>query len=85
MTINFDTIPNNYEAIYVIKTVMKYYLKKLDTSFHQCLPNMIQRLFADVITILIINFGICVKSNVSFSSHYIEASLHMQGLEEESL
>ena len=41
---------NNYEVIYVIKTVMKYYLKKIDTSFHQCLPNMIQRLFADVIT-----------------------------------
>ena len=49
-TINFDTITNNYEVIYVIKTVMKYYLKKIDTSFHQCLPNMIQRLFADVIT-----------------------------------
>ena len=28
MTINFDTITNNYEVIYVIKTVMKYYLKK---------------------------------------------------------
>jgi hypothetical protein len=41
---------NNYEVIYVIKTVMKYYLKKIDTSFHQCLPNMVQRLFADVIT-----------------------------------
>ena len=26
MTINFDTITNNYEVIYVIKTVMKYYL-----------------------------------------------------------
>ena len=25
MTINFDTITNNYEVIYVIKTVMKYY------------------------------------------------------------
>ena len=49
-TINFDTITNNYEVIYVIKTVMKYYLKKIDTSFHQCLPNMVQRLFADVIT-----------------------------------
>ena len=49
MTINFDTITNNYEVIYVIKTVMKYYLKKIDTSFHQCLPNMVQRLFADVI------------------------------------
>ena len=49
MTINFDTITNNYEVIYVIKTVMKYYLKKIDTSFHQHLPNMVQRLFADVI------------------------------------
>jgi hypothetical protein len=38
MTINFDTITNNYEVIYVIKTVMKYYLEKIDTSFHQCLP-----------------------------------------------
>ena len=28
MTINFDTNTNNYEVIYVIKTVMKYYLKK---------------------------------------------------------
>ena len=42
MTINFETITNNYEVIYVIKTVMKYY-------FHQRLPNMVQRLFADVI------------------------------------
>ena len=50
MTINFDTITNNYEVIYVMKTVMKYYLKKIDTSFHQRLPNMVQRLFADVIT-----------------------------------
>jgi hypothetical protein len=33
----------------VIKTVMKYHLKKIDTSFHQPLPNMVQRLFADVI------------------------------------
>jgi hypothetical protein len=43
MTINFDTITNNYEVIYiyVIKTVMKYY--------YQCLPNMVIRLFADVI------------------------------------
>ena len=32
MTINFDTITNNHEVIYVIKTVMKYYLKKIDTS-----------------------------------------------------
>ena len=49
MTINFDTITNNYEVIYVIKTVMKYHLKKIDTNFHQPLPNMVQRLFADVI------------------------------------
>ena len=49
MTINFDTITNNYEVIYVIKIVMKYYLNKIDASFHQCLPNMVQRLFADVI------------------------------------
>ena len=49
MTINFDTITNNYEVIYVIKTVMKYYLKKIDTSFHQRLPNMVKRLFADVL------------------------------------
>jgi hypothetical protein len=47
MTINFDTITNNYEVIYVIKTVMKYHLKKIDTSFHQPLPNMVQRLFVD--------------------------------------
>ena len=33
MTINFDTITYNYEVIYVIKTVMKYHLKKIDTSF----------------------------------------------------
>ena len=49
MTINYDSITNNYEVIYVIKTVMKYHLKKIDTSFHQPLPNMVQRLFADVI------------------------------------
>ena len=51
MTIHFDTITINYEVIYiyVIKTVMKHYLKKIDTSFHQRLPNMVQRLFADVI------------------------------------
>ena len=49
MTINFDTITNNYEVIYVIKSVMKYYLEKIDTSFHQRFPNMVQRLFADVI------------------------------------
>ena len=49
MTINFDTITNNYEVIYVIITVMKYYLKKIDTSFHQRFPNMVHRLFADVI------------------------------------
>jgi hypothetical protein len=49
MTINFDTITNNYEVIYVIKTVMKYHFKKIDTNFHQPLPNMVQRLFAGVI------------------------------------
>ena len=49
-TINFDTITYNYEVIYVIKTVMKYYIKKIDTSFYQRLPNMVQRLFTDVIT-----------------------------------
>ena len=49
MTINFDTITINYEVICMIKTVMKYYLKKIDTNFHQRLPNMAQRLFADVI------------------------------------
>jgi hypothetical protein len=32
MTIHFDTITNNYEVIYVIKTVMKCYLNKIDTS-----------------------------------------------------
>jgi hypothetical protein len=31
---------------------MKYHLKKIDTSFHQSLPNMVQRLFADVIEIM---------------------------------
>jgi hypothetical protein len=49
MTIDFDTITNNYEVIYVIKTVMNYHLKKIDTNLHQPLPNMFQRLFADVI------------------------------------
>ena len=50
MTINFDTITNNNnEVIYVIKTVMKYHLKKIDMSFHQPLPNMVQHLFADVV------------------------------------
>jgi hypothetical protein len=43
---SFDTITNNYEVIYVIKTVMKYYLKK---NSYQRLPNMVQRVFADVI------------------------------------
>jgi hypothetical protein len=49
MTIDFDTNTNNYEVIYVIKTVMKYRLKKINTSFHQRFPNMVQCLFADVI------------------------------------
>ena len=48
MTINFDTIANNYEVIYVIKTD-KILLTKIDTNFHQRLPNLVQRLFADVI------------------------------------
>jgi hypothetical protein len=41
----------NFEVIYVIKTVMKYYLKKIDASFHQRFPNMVQRLFADTLYI----------------------------------
>jgi hypothetical protein len=49
MTINFDTITNNYEVIYVIKTVMKYHLKKIDMSFHQPLPNMVQRFLENFI------------------------------------
>jgi hypothetical protein len=40
MTIDFDTNTNNYEVIYAIKTVMKYRLKKINTSFHQRFPNM---------------------------------------------
>ena len=39
MTINFDTIANNYEVIYVIKTAF----------IDQRLPNLVQRLFANVI------------------------------------
>ena len=49
MTINFDTITNNYEVIYVIKTDEILFKKNRYTSFHQRLPNMVQRLFADVI------------------------------------
>jgi hypothetical protein len=60
MTINFDTITNNYEVIYVIKTVMKYHLKKIDTSFHQPLPNMVQRLF-DIFKTHVLFFFICVR------------------------
>jgi hypothetical protein len=48
MTINFDTITNNYEVIYVIKTVMKYHLKKIDTSFHQPLPMRSQVTMLDI-------------------------------------
>ena len=48
MTINFDTITNNYEVIYVIKTVMQYYFKKID-EFSSASFKMVQRLFADVI------------------------------------
>ena len=32
-----------------ILLILHHYLKKIDTSFHQPLPNMVQRLFADVI------------------------------------
>jgi len=54
MTINFDTITNNCEVIYVIKTVMKYYLKKNRYEFSSAFIlirvwNMVQRLFVDVI------------------------------------
>ena len=49
MTINFDTITNNYEVIYVIKTVEILFKKNIYASFHQRLPNMVQRLFANVI------------------------------------
>jgi hypothetical protein len=41
MTIHFDTITNNYEVIYVSKSMMKYHLKKIDTSFQQPLPSKI--------------------------------------------
>ena len=33
MTINFDTITNNYEVIYVIITVMKYYRYEFSSAF----------------------------------------------------
>jgi hypothetical protein len=73
MTINFDTITNNYEVVYVIKTVMKYHLKKIDTSFHQPLPNMVQRLFADVsISMSLKSFSIYI---VKFFELYISAVL----------
>jgi hypothetical protein len=45
MTINFDTITNNYEVIYVIKTVMKYYLKKIDTRYFFCVSKLSIDLF----------------------------------------
>ena len=53
MTINFDTITNIYEVIYVIKT-NEILLKKNRYEFSsvfidQRLPNMVQHLFADVI------------------------------------
>ena len=47
MTINFDTITNNYEVIYVIKTVMKYHLKKNRYEFSSVFHMV--HLFADVI------------------------------------
>jgi hypothetical protein len=49
MTINFDTITDNYEVIYVIKTDEILFKKNIYASFHQRLPNMVQRLFANVI------------------------------------
>ena len=49
MTINFDTITNNYEVIYVIKTDEILFKKNIYTSFHQRLLNMVQRLFVNVI------------------------------------
>jgi hypothetical protein len=49
-----DWLPRNQKQIimklFMWSKLMKYYLKKIDTSFHQRLPNMIQRLFADIIT-----------------------------------
>jgi hypothetical protein len=53
MTIHFDTITNNYEVIYVIKTVMKYYLKKIDTSFHQRLPFLEKKKLLLMIPVLV--------------------------------
>jgi hypothetical protein len=43
---------------------MKYHLKKIDTSFHQPLPNMVQRLFADVIN----------DANKKFNVHFFSIS-----------
>ena len=93
MTINFDTITNNYEVIYVIKTVMKYHLKKIDTSFHQPLPNMVQRLFADVINdaiwfmnihlffLIILSFFLYFNLFVSiFIQSYVNIKLHVTTL-----
>ena len=49
MTINLDTITNNYEVCLCDQNCDEISFKKIDTSFHQPLPNMVQRLFADVI------------------------------------
>jgi hypothetical protein len=62
---NIIASTNNYEVIYVIKTVMKYHLRKIDTSFHQPLPNMAQRLFADVIHDAILFMNIHDHDHVS--------------------
>ena len=35
--------------LFMWSKLMKYYFFKIDTSFHQRLPNMVQRLFADAI------------------------------------
>jgi hypothetical protein len=45
---------------------MKYHLKKIDTSFHQPLPNMVQRLFADVISDAIWFMNIHEQNHPSF-------------------
>jgi hypothetical protein len=61
MTINFDTITNNYMKLFMWSKLMKYYWKKIDTSFHQRslsqrFPNMVQRLFAGVIHLIGTNY-----------------------------
>ena len=64
MTINFDTIANNYEVIYVIKTD-KILLTKI-AFIDQRLPNLVQRLFSDVIYDAIWLMNIQSKSTYDF-------------------